>query len=214
MVSDPFYVDYSPVLNQGDIVDHVPWGLIEAPTTLCRPSNRSKTSGKAFYGSVAELKNPAPWTCDPELVHGISWDGLAMVLWHGCQLDKWKNRDEEMDDDKNRQERAFAGIAPVLRLADYEPAKGRADIASRKHYAFFPLPPFKLGTRQIPESYVDFRHIWSVRQSILTNRLASISQQARLSLYEHLFTFFTRFRLDLNASGTSVTLTLVPEPGE
>src|ERR1700730_588717 len=102
-MADPFYVDPSPALNQGDIVDHVPWGLIEAPTTLCRPDKRAKTSGKAFYGSVAELKRPTPWALDPEWVHGISWDGLAMVLWHGCQLDKWKNRDEEMGDDKNRQ---------------------------------------------------------------------------------------------------------------
>ena len=207
-----FYIDPSDVINQGDIVDHLPWGLIEAPTMLCRPNNRTKTSGKAFFGSVSELKQPAPWAHDPEFVHGICWDGPAMVLWHGCQLDKWKNRDKERGDERNRQERAFAGIAPVLPLAAYEPATGQAGIASRKHYSFFPLPSFKVGTRQIPESYVDFRHIWSVRQSMLTDRLASISDEARFSLYEHLFTFFTRFKLNLSASGTSATLTPVNEP--
>lgn len=205
-----FYVAPSSVLNQGDIVDHVPWGLIEAPTTLCRPNNRTKSTGTAFYGSVTDLKDPRPWAHDPEFLHGLGWNGLAMVLWHGCQLDKWKNKDIETGDDKNRQSRAFAGVAPILSLDCYEHAEGRPDIMSRKHYAFFPLPAVKTEARQIPASYVDFRYIWSVRQSILTNRLVSLTDEPRLSLFEHLFTFFTRFRLDPSTSA----LTPVVEPGE
>lgn len=120
-MSDPFYVTPGPDLSQGDIVDHVPWGLIDAPTTLCRPDDRKKSSGKAFYGSVAEIKRPRPlpWTLDPEFVHGVSWEGLAIVLWHGCQIDKWKHRD--LQTGKDRSDRAFAAIAPMISADSLQP---------------------------------------------------------------------------------------------
>ena len=54
-----FYAALSPALSQGDIVDDIPWGLIDAPITLCRPSDRKSSSGKAVFGSVSDLKNPA-----------------------------------------------------------------------------------------------------------------------------------------------------------
>jgi hypothetical protein len=212
----PFYVDPAPVLSQGDIVDHVPWGLIEAPTTLCRPSNRQSTSGKAFYGSVADLKKPLPWAHEPEYIHGISWEGLAIVLWHGCQIDKWKNRALEAGEDTS--ERSFAAIAPVIGLENFQPADKRHEVTGGQHYSYFPLPAFTVGARDIPEGYADLRHIWSVRQSLLVDRLASIADTARFSLYEHLFTFFTRFRLDVDRAcptcGASVPLMAVAEREE
>lgn len=44
-------------------------------------------------------------------------------------------------------------------------------------------------------SYVDLRHIWPVRQSLLKARLATLSDLARLALFDHLFSFLTRKRL-------------------
>jgi hypothetical protein len=211
-MADAFYLPPDPaVLNQGDIIDHVPWGLIEAPTTLCRPNNRQSVNGKAFYGSVEDLKNPPPWSLEPEFVHGVSWEGLAIVLWHGCQLDKWKNQGA----DQNRLAKAFAGVAPILPLDKIQPPEYRQEVVARKHSSFFPLPAFTVGERQIPESYVDLRHIWSVRQSALVAKMAGLSDAARLSLYEHLFTFFTRFRLDADpvcpTCGTAVPLQMAAE---
>ena len=208
-MADSFFIGLSHDLNQGDIVDHIPWGLIEAPTTLCRPNDRKQPNGKAFYGLVGDLKTPAPWAHEPEFVHASSWSGLAMVLWHGCQLDKWKNRDgngEQID----QSVKAFTAIAPVFSLDHFQPAERRGEVSAQQHYSYFPLPPFTVDTRQVPESYVDLRHIWPVRQTILTDRLTSISDSARSSLCAHLFTFFTRCRLDINPTcpscGTEVPL--------
>lgn len=53
-----------------------------------------------------------------------------------------------------------------------------------------------ISDRQIPESYIDLRHIWSVKQSTLATRVIGMSAIARSSLFEHLFTFFTRKMLD------------------
>ena len=210
-----FFVGLSQELNQGDIVDHIPWGLIEAPTTLCRPNDRKQPTGKAFYGSVGDLKKPPPWTHEPEFVHASSWSGLAMVLWHGCQLDKWKNHDGN-DEQTDQSVKAFTAIAPVRSLECFQPAEQRSQVAAHQHYSLFPLPPVTVGTRQVPESYVDLRHIWPVRQAILTDRLTSISDSARSSLCEHLFTFFTRYRLDINPTcpscGTEIQLISAAAP--
>lgn len=215
-MSDSFYASIDPgVLNQGDIVDHVPWGLINAPTTLCRPSNRQVSSGKAFYGSVEEPLKPAPWTHEPEFIHAVAHEGMALVLWHGCQIDKWKNRG--LAEEKIAQ-KAFVAIAPIIELGAFQPVEKQPDVMAGKQYALFPLPSFTAGERTIPNSYVDLRHIWSVRQSSLNSRLASLSQTALNSLYAQLFTFFTRFRLDTDpicpTCGISVPLVPAVDEGE
>jgi len=135
MPDDAFYAPTGSALEQGDIIDKVPWGLIEAPATLCRPDNRTASSGKAFYGAATALKRPLAWALDPEYIHGICWNGLAMVLWHGCQIDKWKNQER-----KNADAVAFAAIAPIIQLDRYEPAEKRADVSAGKHYLVLPPP--------------------------------------------------------------------------
>ena len=206
-----FYAALSPALSQGDIVDDIPWGLIDAPITLCRPSDRKSPSGKAVFGSVSNLKNPAAWHHDPENIHGLARSGLAMVLWHGCQIDKWLNQDATKAAPK-----AFAAVAPIITLDKFQPADRRADVLAGRHFSYFPIPSVDLCARHVPDSYVDLRYIWSVKQSILTSRVVAVTDTARLSLYEHLFTFFTRQRLDAAATcpqcGTAVTLQRVTEP--
>ena len=137
-MSDPFYLAPAPDLSQGDLVDHVPWGLIEAPTTLCRPDNRKSSSGKAFYGSVAELKKPPPWTHDPEFIHGTSWEGIGIVLWHGCQIDKWKHRD--LQSGKSSSARSFAGIAPVIASESLHPPEMRTEVMAGRDNSWIDRP--------------------------------------------------------------------------
>src|SRR5262249_51101871 len=120
--------------------------------------------------------------------------GSAIVLWHGCQIDKWLNQERE-----NTPRAAFAAIAPILPLEAYQPADYRQGIATGKKFALFPLPPFKMDAFEQPEAYVDMRYIWSIRRSVvIRSRLVGLTEDASFSLLEPLFTFFTRLRLDLN----------------
>jgi hypothetical protein len=182
----------------------VPWGLIDAPVTLCRPRVSGNLSGLADYGTAAETVRPAAWSRSPEVLHARAWSGLVMVLWHDCQIDKWLNRDDGRNDS-----RAFAAIAPVNPLANQSPDIQDA-IREGRHFSYFPVQAVDNGPIQMVESYVDLRHVWSVRQSVLTDRILSLTERARFSLYEHLFTFLTRLRLDVDATcpecGTHVPL--------
>jgi len=201
-----FYAAIDSVeLQQGDIVERVPWGLVEAPTTICRPSDRSKPSGKAIYASAELTKGPPAWSHSPEFLHGVGLQGLAVVLWHGCEIDRWKNQD------RVKIGKAFAGIAPLQPFSLLPPER-HVSIREKGSYHFFPMPAVSVDGLEIPESYIDLRHIWSVRQSTLNQRVLGLSSVARSSLFEHLFTFFTRQRLDTNpkcpSCGTEVPLVL------
>jgi hypothetical protein len=177
-----------PDLDQGDFLLNVPWGLIEAPLTICRPES-AKPKGRATYGPEQETKNSFK-SGRYEIIH--AWGGLqrGVVLWHGCQIDKFKG--------KKDPSKAFAGIAPVFVLEERVPnPTDRTAIVAGNHRSFFPLPPFQIGDVTVPETFVDLRYIWSVRQSLLLaegQRFASMGTELRMAMCEHLFTFFTRAR--------------------
>lgn len=113
-MADSLYREHPPeLLSQGDIAADIPWGLIEAPTVLCRPVDRKSPNGKARYSLVDPWtvpNSPVPWSHDPEIIHAIGWQGTAMVLWHDCQIEKADNQE------RDRPEKAFAGVAPIHRL--------------------------------------------------------------------------------------------------
>ena len=107
------------------------------------------------------------------------------AVWHGCEIDDFLHR--------NQPQKAWVGVAPIFRMADRIPQEpAREAVRSRQRSAFFPLAPLEVGSFRLGEAYVDFRLIWSVKQSILTNRLATLSETVRHSLYAHLFFFLTR----------------------
>ncbi len=208
-----FYRDPPNLLSQGDIVRDVPWGLIEAPTTLCRPIDRKKPNGDARYSAVDPwvMKNASgPWSRNPEIIHAVGWQDAAMVLWHDCQIDKSENQE------RSRPEKEFAAVAPIhsldsLRGKDANETENfHRGVRAGEHHSYFHLPAVTAGDFVLGESYVNFRYIWSVRQSSLTNRPVSLHPDMLLSLYDRLFVFFTRFRLDVKLScpscGTPVPL--------
>ena len=209
----PFYRDPPELLSQGDIVRNVPWGLIEAPTSLCRPADRRAPNGKARYSSLdpwAISNAPAPWSQDPEFIHAVGWQGLGMIVWHDCQIEKSDNQE------RDRPQKAFAGIAPVMTLSVLQTSSAEKtgeihdSVRTGSNYTYFFLPSVTVGEFTMPESFVNLRHIWPVRQSSLYDRLASLHPDVIPNLYEHMFVFFTRFRLDHHPTcpscGTEVKL--------
>lgn len=177
-------------LSQGDIVAGIPWGLIDAPVTVCRPDDRSKPEGKARYAPATDLKPPFKGI---ELVLAKAQLGLGMVLWHDCQIDKFENQQKPPD-------KWFAAVAPVIALQQTDALAAQAVKEGRRR-AFFYLPAFPaIGLAQ--ESYVDLRHIWPMKQSLLSDRKGTLAPTARTDLYSHLFSFLTQRQL-----GPDVTCT-------
>jgi len=197
-----FYAPPPASLSQGDIVSNIPWGLIEAPITLCRPLDRKASIGKANYWTVdpwqGHRNSPKPWEHDPEFIHAIGWHGTGVVLWHDCEIDKPKSQE------RARPEKAFAAIAPVLNLVTLqsgtpeETQQLQVAVRNGEHHAYFFLPAVTIDGIRRPDSYVNLRYIWSVRQESLLERKVSLSPDILHSLYSQLFVFFTRMRLDVN----------------
>jgi hypothetical protein len=172
-----FYAPLQDSLSQGDLVHGVPWGLIPDPLEICKKQGGPH---QAKTHVVEDL--PAAFRKGPESILAQADRGLAIVLWPDCQLDKFKNQGRPED-------KWFAGIAPVVpmeaRLSEEVREQVRGGI--RRMYSFVPANP-PLG---IPESYIDFRHIWSVKQTLLRDRVGALSDSAREALMERLFAFFT-----------------------
>ena len=170
-------------LSQGDIVAGIPWGLIDAPVTVCRPDDRSKPDGKARYAPAVDLKPPFKGI---ELVFAKAQLGLGMVIWHDCQLDKFEHQ-------QRPPEKWFAAVAPVLPLQLSDSVAAQAVRDGRKR-AFFFLPAYSaIGIAQ--ESYVDLRHIWPMKQVLLGDRKGTLGSTARSEFYSHLFSFLTQRQL-------------------
>jgi hypothetical protein len=179
-----FYTSLAERLSQGDIVKNVPWGVIEAPLTFCRPSSKA---GQAFFAPVTEAKRTTPFAAGPETIHAVGQaPSLGCVIWEDCQIDKMMSQGQA-------ETRWYVSVAPVRPLSSLPNEDARVAIREGRRMAFFPLP----ASPEIPESFVDLRLMWPVRQALLTERVASISPTARASLYGHLFTFLTARRVVL-----------------
>ena len=183
---EPVYLPCGNELSQGDIVNEVPWGLVHSPLTVCRPSNAKAQKGPARYAEAAGLSDGFRRSKDKkECIHAKAGLGLGIVLWHSCEIDDFLRR--------RQPQKAFVGVAPIFSMAERVPEdQHREAIRRRDRSAFFPLEPLEVDGFQFGEAYVDFRLIWSVKQSTLTTRLATLGETVRHSLYDHLILFLTR----------------------
>lgn len=192
----PFYREPPELLSQGDLISDIPWGLVEAPITLCRPVDATKSFGRSNYTTVEDWRvpgGPQAWARKPEVLHAVARSGWVLSLWHDCQIEKAQNQNAA------RSAKAFSAVAAVVPLTTFQEPEVLEAIRDRRHHTYFPLPAIETDGIQLPESAVDFKYIWSIKQSVLLkNRKASLSAEALNSLYEHLFVFFTRIRLDLD----------------
>lgn len=108
-----------------------------------------------------------------------------MIVWPDCQIDKFFEQ-------KRDEDRWFAGVAPVLPLASLAEEVRHGIRASRRRMYFYVPANDPL---EIPESYVDLRHIWSVKQALLKKRVAALTADTQAAFYAQLFSFFTYQRL-------------------
>lgn len=175
-----FYAPLEGRLCQGDIIRGVPWGLIPAPVEICRKQGRQHQATTHLLEAL-----PSAFKKGHESILAVAAIGLVMVVWPDCQIDKFQNQNRPED-------RWFAGVAPVLPLTPTLPPDVQQQVRDglRRMYSWVP-PNEPLG---IPESYVDLRHIWSVKQSLLTERAAGLSVDARAALVERLYAFLTYMR--------------------
>jgi hypothetical protein len=172
------YISVGPDLSQGDIVRIIPFGRIDAPVTICQPSN-TKPSGKALYYQLDDL----PKRRGVEFLHAKFKLGMGIVVWPDCQIDKPKNQGRP-------EQEWYAGIAPVIPFSEL--ASNLHDkVRTFNRAQWFPLPA---KTPELPESYVDLRYIWQVRYSLLADRILALSESARQAFSLHRFWFDTEVR--------------------
>src|SRR5258707_909108 len=85
--AEDWYAALGADLSQGDIVRDVPFGLIDAPLTICQPPNTA-ARGKGNYYPIDDL----PKHRTIEYLHAKFKLGLGIVVWPDCQIDKPKNQ--------------------------------------------------------------------------------------------------------------------------
>jgi hypothetical protein len=184
-----FYREPGPKLSQGDIVNHVPWGIVDNPLSVCQPADKNRPEGKAQYAPASfKLKGGRDAFANgrSEWIHAIAKQGLGMVLWHDCAIDKFDEKEGAA------AQRSFAGVVPVFPLATLQQPDARQAVRDGDVLDKYYLEPHEA---QIPESYVDLRLVWPVRQAALVDRIVTLGLDARAALYDHLFTFLTRNQL-------------------
>ena len=202
-------------LSQGDIVMNIPWGLVEAPLRICRPHQGDQVvrASKTPFGPPDDFADAfaRAKSNNKEIIHAYGERGAGLVLWHSCQIDKFEEQ-------RRKPESWFAGIAPILDIDKRLHPQDRAAVQNGEHRSYFYLPAVTFGGEALPDSFADLRHIWPVKQSLLADRLATLSVDMRLTLYDQLFTFFTRLRLKAEAPcpkcGSSVPVSSFAEEVE
>lgn len=174
-VSD-FYQDPEQVASQGDIFETVPHLFLkERPKQIelkmaNRPAGRlvDELGGEALPKCGSEVFVPAPTKV-----------GYAVLLTHGCEVDK----------DKNHR------VIALVRQFDGLNQDEQDNIRGNGKYACFHLPAL---TGKLPESYVDFRRISTVGLGWLSlhSRPTALSEVARQRMLLAMFRFFARLQLD------------------
>lgn len=178
--SVPFYSAIAERLSQGDIIHGLPRAVLQHPLTICRPGGKAK---QAWYNTLGDA-NPPAFGRGPEIIHAkaVREPGFGMVIWEDCQIDKMQNQGG------GDPSKWFVAVAPVVPLAEI-PAEHRVAIEEGRRLAFFPIKAFP--DVELPAAFVDLRLLWPIQQQALTNRITTLSPDARSTMYAHLFRFLT-----------------------
>lgn len=182
-----FYLEPGSKLSQGDLARNIPWGLIPAPLAVCRPNDKTKDEGGSFYAPHDRIRKGGEAFSNgrDETIHASGRLGMALVLWEDCEIDKFEKK-------KQPPEKWFVAVAPVLPSSRFPPDIWEG-VRAGERTQFFHLPA--LAAKGFDESYADLRYIWSVKQTLLVDRAATLGDIARRALYDHLFWFLTNRRL-------------------
>jgi hypothetical protein len=171
-------------LCQGNILERVPHVILKEQPCPLRKATLSK---KRMGYEVDELPEGTLPTTPGEgtLVPATCQVTRAMLLTHGCEIDK------------DKKHRLVALIRPMPKEWDEEPRK---IVQEGRDFSFFYLPPQE---KQLVESYVDFRRICTVAPLWVDSvvRLASLTEEARNAMLLQFFRFLARVELDPRVFG-------------
>jgi hypothetical protein len=174
-----FYRAMETQLCQGDIIERVPHVILKEQPCPLRKATLSK---KRLGYEVDELPEGVLPTTSGEgtLVPATCQVTRAMLLTHGCEIDK------------DKKHRLVALIRPMPREWDEE---NRKLVKDGRDFSFFYLPP---GEGQLVERYVDFRRICTITPLWVDSmtRLASLTEEARNAMLLQFFRFLARVELD------------------
>jgi hypothetical protein len=126
-----WYTTPTEEISQGDIVRLIPWGLIEAPITVCQPVNTDK-SGRANYFEHGDGRPKR----SREFLHASFNTGFGIIVWPDCQIDKAKNQ-------KKPEQRWLVAVAPVIPISKLDLSL-HTKVQSFDRAQWFPLPACSL----------------------------------------------------------------------
>jgi hypothetical protein len=173
---------YRPVdaqLCQGDIFERVPHVILKEQPLPLRKATLSKKRTGYEAEELAEGTLPAT-PAEGALVPATCQVTRAMLLTHGCEIDK------------DKKHRLIALIRPMPKEWNEE---NRKIVKEGRDYSFFYLPP---GDGKLVESYVDFRRICTVAPIWVDSmpRLTSLTEEARQAMMLQFFRYLARVELD------------------
>jgi hypothetical protein len=205
LTSPQFFQELREELSQGDIIANVPHGFVD-DLGVCRVEGADQY-GPALYMPAEHHKNPAAFQrkTGRDALHLHVKVGLAMVLWPDCKLDGFSNK-ARPGKNNVKSDKIFAGVAPLVDLNAYKPEE-HTKIKNGQRPTLFYVPA--LGSASIPESVVDLRRIFPIKQSLLVDgRVASVSDGVRDALVPHLSWFFTEHRIGERVACPSCNTTI------
>lgn len=171
MVSVWWAGNSTPELNQGDLIASLPQGRLVHPVVHLQPATMAKQ--KPGFAIVAEPKPKA----DGSSMLAKGYLQVAMVLSHGCEIDKARGR---------------ILVATVAPMAAVHPEHQR-QIYALESWAHFPLQ----GVPGIGDCYADLRAMSTLEAAAVQvdRRVVSMSADAQALLQAQLVGFFTRLKL-------------------
>ena len=155
-----FFRPLQEKLSFGDIVEGVPWGVVQAPLRACQLNDSNRPDGKALVRPVG-----ADGLRRGEEIHAAAQTDLAMVLWSDCEIDKDELRGKP-------PEKWFTAIAPVLSIDKNFHPEHAAPVRDGLRRQFFSVPNLE-HKGEVKDYYVDLRYIWSVKRAIVETPGAS-----------------------------------------
>jgi hypothetical protein len=139
-----FYGPLAEKLSQGDLVRVLPWGVVDAPLTICRPQGGTR----AAYNPATAV--PSAFKKGREAIHASGAVSVGMVLWHDCEIDKGMNQGKPV-------EKWFTAVAPVLPISNFNRPSDQDGLRLGRRRMYFYVP--ENAPLDVPEGYVDLRYV-------------------------------------------------------
>lgn len=172
------YRDTDDKYCQGDLIDDIPsvhLKSLDGALAKCVLKGNREAWEILPYGGTSPASGKIPDFKGGEKIPAFCQVSRAILLTHGCDID---------NDLKHRLVALVRPLAPVA-------PEVQAVIRENRNFSFMHLPAD--ASRNIDESYIDFRRITCITPELLQQgtRLASLSDPGVQAIHERLFRFLT-----------------------